>query len=322
MRCFFVKKIITKYHKRKGFLTFCRIIVLKLLLQGRYNMARPRRIEYKGAIYHLIQRGSNKEYIFKNDIYKGYLIKIIKEAKERHGFNFYDYVIMGNHYHLLIQTIDIPISKIMHGVNSNYARYYNYKENRTGPVFENRYKGILVENETYLLQLLKYIHLNPVRAKMCLSMDNYRWSSDVFYRRNMRGIVDIDIILNILSQNRIEAIRKYMSFMDSGYSHKDFHPDVFENIEIIGSEEFFEKMLVEDNVEIPSLGEILMEVCPSKEEYNLIKLASRKRSLTDYKVQYIVKAREFNYSFVEIGEYIGISDSAAARLCNRHIISP
>lgn len=284
-------------------------------------MARPRRIEYKGAMYHLIQRGKNKEYIFKNDIYKGYLIKIIKNAQEKHGFNFYGYVIMDNHYHLLIQAMDIPISKIMHEVNLNYAKYYNYKENMMGPVFGGRYKGILVESEIYLLQLLKYIHLNPIRANICSSMDNYKWSSDIFYRRNMKGIVDIDLILNMLSHNRIEAIRKYMSFMDSVYSHEDFHPDVFENIEIIGNKKFLEKMLAEDNKEIPSLDEILKEACPSEKEYNLIKLSSRKRNLTDFKILYIVKAREFNYSFAEIGKYIGISDSAAARLWNRHTIS-
>ncbi|NMA87306.1 MAG: hypothetical protein GX968_08285 [Tissierellia bacterium] len=284
-------------------------------------MARAKRIEYKGAMYHLIQRGSNREFIFKNDIYKGYLIKLIKEAKGKHGFNFYGYVIMGNHYHLLIQTMDIPISKIMHEINLNYAKYYNYKENRTGPVFGDRYKGILVENETYLLQLLKYLHLNPVEAGICPSVDNYKWSSDVFYRRNMRGIVDIDPILNMISQNRIEAIRKYMEFMDSIYSHRDFHPDVFENLEIIGSEEFLEEMLAEYNEEIPSLDEILRDVCPSEKEYNLIKLSCRKRNLTDYKIKYIAEARKFGYSFVEIGKYIGISDSAAIRLLDRHIIS-
>ncbi len=284
-------------------------------------MARSKRIEYKGAIYHLIQRGSNKEFIFKNDIYKGYLIKLIKEAKEKYEFNFYGYVIMSNHYHLLTQTIDIPVSKIMHKINLDYAKYYNYKENRTGPVFENRYKGILVENETYLLQLLKYIHLNPVKAGICPSVDNYKWSSDVFYRRNMRGIVDINPILNIISKNRIEAIRKYIEFMDSRYNHTDFHPDVFENLEIIGSEEFLGKVLAEYNRETPSLDEILRDVCPSETEYDLIKLSSRKRNLTDYKIQYIVEARKFNYSFAEIGEYIGTTDSAVIRLWDRHTIS-
>lgn len=277
-------------------------------------MSRIRRIEYKGAIYHLIQRGSNREYIFENELYKGYLIKIIRETKESYGFNFYGYVIMDNHYHLLIQTKDTPISKIMHGINSKYARYYNHKENRTGPVFENRYRGILVENERYLLELLKYIHLNPVKAKMCPSIDRYKWSSDVFYRRNMKNIVDIDGVLDMISLNRVEAIRKYIDFMDSGYSHQEFHPDIFENVEIIGSAKFKEEMLTEDNREIMSLGEILEEVCPSEAEYELIRRGSRKRYLTDYKSEYVKQAREFNYSFVEIGEFIGISDAAAIKL--------
>lgn len=280
-------------------------------------MSRQRRIEYKSAIYHLIQRGSNREDIFEGDLYKGYLIKMIKETKGKHGFKFYGYVIMDNHYHLIIQTLDTPISKIMHRINSQYARYYNYKEKRTGPVFQNRYKGILVKDERYLLQLLKYIHLNPVKAKMCSSMDKYKWSSDVFYRRNMKNVVDTDGILDIISLNRIEAIKKYIDFMDGEYSHRELHPDIFENMQVIGSSKFKEEMFTENNEEAMSLEEILREVCTSETEYDLIKSASRKRYLTDYKSEYVKRARKLHYSFADIGEYIGISDVAAIKLWER-----
>ena len=280
-------------------------------------MARKRRIEYRGAMYHVIQRGNNREYIFEESLYKGYLIKLMKETKEKHDFRLYGYVIMDNHYHMIIQTIDMPISKIMLSINSKYGKYYNYKENRTGPVFENRYKSVLVENEGYLLQLLKYIHLHPLRAGMCSSMDEYKWSSDVFYRRNMKNIVDIDGILDMLSSNRMEAIKKYIEYMDGEFRAEQFDPSTFEDVEAIGSNRFKEQMLTEYNTDRMNLDDILKEVCPSEDEYNLIKSSSRKRYLMEYKAEYVKKARDFNYSYREIGENIGISDVAAIKLGER-----
>ena len=277
-------------------------------------MVRKRRIEYRGAIYHVIQRGSNREYIFEKDIYKGYLINILKETKAKYDFKLYGYVIMDNHYHMIIQTIDTPISKVMHNINFHYGKYYNYKEERTGPVFDDRYKGILVENERYLLQLLKYIHLNPVRANMCLSIEDYKWSSDVFYRRNMKNVVDIDEILDMLSSNRIEAIKRYIDNMNDESKIIQFDPDIFENVEVIGSSKFKEQILTENNCESMSLDDILKQICPSEIEYDLIKNSSKKRYLTEYKIEYVKKARVNNYSYNEIGKHIGISDVAAIKL--------
>ncbi len=103
--------------------------------------------------------------MFKSDREKAYLLKILSETKEIFDFKIYAYVIMNNHYHFLVQTFNIPISKIMHRINTRYAKYYNYKTKRTGPVFEDRYTGIPVEDEGYLLTLIRYIHNNPVSAK-------------------------------------------------------------------------------------------------------------------------------------------------------------
>jgi putative transposase len=277
-------------------------------------MPRKRRIEYKGALYHVIQRGNNREYIFENELYKNYLIKIIRETKKEYGFKLYGYVIMDNHYHLIIQTIDVPISKIMHNINFKYGKYYNYKEKRVGPVFEGRYRGLLVEDERYLLQLLKYIHLNPIKAEVCTAIDKYKWSSDVFYRRNMKNIVDIDEILDMISSNRIKAIKKYITFMDDKSDDKQFDPSMFENLQVLRNDKLKEQILTEHNDERMSLDDILKEVCPSKVEYNLIKSLSRKRYLTQYKIKYVKKARTFNYSYSEIGNYIGVSDVAVIKL--------
>ncbi len=179
-------------------------------------MGRKPRIQYYGAIYHIIQGNNDEDNripIFKNDKDKEQLLRIISETKEIYDFRMFAYVIMDEHYHLLIQTLNIPISKIMHQINSRYAKYYNQTTGNTGSVFKKRYKSVLVQDESYLLNLIKYIHYNPVADNICSTVVEYKWSSDIFYRVNMDNIVDIDILLDGISSNRIEAIRGYEKFM-------------------------------------------------------------------------------------------------------------
>ena len=177
-------------------------------------MARDWRMEYKGGFYHVIARGNNKEYIFKNDVDKDYLIKQIKEYKEGMGFRIYGYVLMDNHYHFIIQTMDKKLQEIMHGINNKYSKYFNNKYKRVGHVFQSRYKAILIQDERYLISLIRYLHRNPIRAKMCEKVENYEWSSDVFYRKNIAGFIEINIILEMLSQDRAQAIKLYREYME------------------------------------------------------------------------------------------------------------
>lgn len=273
-------------------------------------MGRKPRIEYYGAIYHIIQRGNNRKSIFKEDREKAYLLEILSETKEIFDFKIFAYVIMNNHYHFLIQAFNIPISKIMHRINTRYAKYYNYKMKRTGPVFEDRYTGILVQDEGYLFTLIRYIHNNPVSAKICKTMDEYKWSSDIFYRINMVNMVDIDEFLNMLSLNRTKAIEKYIELMEEDFIDDEIMKDIYERSSIIGTDEF--KRSIEDIEEkdLSGLDRILRQACPSDEEVKLIKKGSRKRYLTKYKRRYIELSKEEGYSYDEIGKNIGITGSA------------
>lgn len=273
-------------------------------------MGRKPRIEYYGAIYHIIQRGNNRKSIFKEDREKAYLLEILSETKEIFDFKIFAYAIMNNHYHFLIQAFNISISKIMHRINTRYAKYYNYKMKRTGPVFEDRYTGILVQDEGYLFTLIRYIHNNPVSAKICKTMDEYKWSSDIFYRINMVNMVDIDEFLNMLSLNRTKAIEKYIELMEEDFIDDEIMKDIYERSSIIGTDEF--KRSIEDIEEkdLSGLDRILRQACPSDEEVKLIKKGSRKRYLTKYKRRYIELSKEEGYSYDEIGKNIGITGSA------------
>lgn len=278
-------------------------------------MGRKPRFEFPGGIYHLIQRGNNREYIFNKTEDKEYLLELIKEYRDIMGFELFGYVIMSNHYHLIIRISQAPLRDIMHRINNKFSRYFNIKYKRSGHVFENRYKGILVIDDRYLLSLLRYVHQNPVTAKMCNRVEDYDWSSDKYYRTNdVEGIVDIEHILGIFSTNRLAAMKAYIEFM-SEEKREDI--DFFENCDVIGNVNTYQldKYL---KTYIKSLDQILKEVVTDSKIFKEIKLGSRKRYLSKYKKEFIDAAIQANYTMKEIGESISITDAAVFRIANKN----
>lgn len=178
-------------------------------------MGRRLRMEFKG-IFHVIKRGNNREYIFRADSDKEFFLTYLDHANEDGVFNLLGYVIMDNHYHLIIGTKEKSLDKIMQQVNNAYSKNYNKQYKRTDHVFGGRYKAILVKDDAYLLSLLRYVHQNPVRAKMCKQVKDYRWSSDQYYRNNIKKQVHIDKILDMFAENRTIALEEYARFMASG----------------------------------------------------------------------------------------------------------
>ena len=276
-------------------------------------MGRDPRIEYSGAIYHVMQRGNNKEYIFNEDIDKGYFIKQIKEMKVGMGFKIYAYALMNNHYHFVFQRLGEPLQTIMHQINNKYSKYFNYKFKHTGHVFEGRYKAILVQDERYLLSLVRYVHQNPVVAKISLGVENYKWSSDLFYRRNIKDFIDIDTVLDIISKNRSESIKIYKQYMLQNDSAD------YDTTKVIGEEAYQVLCKSRERVEERKrLDEILIETDINSDDYELIKSGSRKRHLTQYKLAYIKAAIGLSYTLKVIGQNIKMSDAAVIDIVNRY----
>lgn len=278
-------------------------------------MGSPKRIEFYGAIYHIIHRGNNKGFIFEDSEEKMELLKIIGEVKEIFDFQLIAYVIMGNHYHLVIRTFNIPISQIMHRINTRYAKYYNRRKERTGSPFEGRYKSILVQNQSYFLELVRYIHNNPVYANISTSMCRYQWSSDVFYRMNIGNLIYIDELLESLSSDRQKAIEKYKEFMNRTPEAYERVKGELEEEDIIGSEDFKESFMDDDRIERAKiLNKILQSTCPGQVEYNLIKKGSRQRYLIKYKKDYAEEALSQGYSMVDIAENISVTPWAIRKI--------
>lgn len=274
-------------------------------------MARKPRVEFVGAIYHVICRGNNKEDIFKDEIDKKYFLKQLKGYKMSMGFSLLAYVLMSNHYHLLIQANSKPLRTIMHNLNNNYSKYYNGKYERTGHVFEGRYKGILVKDETYILTLIKYIHRNPVKGSLCEKTSDYKWSSDAYYRNNIGGLVDIDLILDIIAKDRSAAINYYCQYIDVPELEKDSAE--LEIASTIGESEVKQIKTV-TALERLKLDYLLDSSIPSLEDLNLIKTGSKKRYLTPLKELFIKRAYEQKYALKEIAGVLNLSESAVHRI--------
>jgi putative transposase len=140
-------------------------------------MSRPLRIEYPGAWHHVMNRGWNKIAIFKDGADHRQFVDLLKQTGEQFRLQVAAYCLMPNHFHLLVRTPEGNLARCMRHVGSLYTQYVNRKHDSDGPLFRGRYKSILVEEESYLLQLLRYIHQNPLRAGIVDRMEEYPWSS-------------------------------------------------------------------------------------------------------------------------------------------------
>lgn len=140
-------------------------------------MARPYRLQGKNCFYHITSRGDNRKNIFISTYDFEKFLEYLLIAKDKYKFNLYAYCLMSNHYHLFFETLQPNLSKIMQYINTAYTVYYNKKRNKTGHLFQGRFKSLLVDEDSYFLELTRYIHLNPVKAKIVDLPQNYKWSS-------------------------------------------------------------------------------------------------------------------------------------------------
>ncbi len=177
-------------------------------------MARPLRIEFPGALYHVIVRGNERKAVFRDDADREFYLRRVAHYREKFGFGLLAYCLMTNHVHLAIEAGREPLSRIMAGLQSSYTQYFNRRHGRVGHLFQGRYKAFLVEKDPYALALLRYLHENPVKARIVTKPEEYVWSSDRHYRRG-RGPewLDVDRLLAMLGTRRSAAIRAYRQLM-------------------------------------------------------------------------------------------------------------
>lgn len=205
-------------------------------------MARQLRIEYEGAFYHITSRGNERKEIFNNESDKAKFIDYLKQAFERFKVIIHVYCLMDNHYHLLMETPQANLSKAMHFINSGYTMFYNKKYRRTGHLFQGRYKSILVDKDNYATALSSYIHLNPVRAKIVKSPEEFIWSSYRYYVNTISAnqqFLNTDLILGYFDKEEEVAKNKYREFVER-YREEKVKDPLSEAVEgtILGNPEF------------------------------------------------------------------------------------
>jgi len=232
-------------------------------------MARQWRIEYSGALYHVLSRGNGSQDIFLSDKDRRRFVDLVQELSERFNIDVYAYVLMGNHYHLLLKTPDANLSKGMQWFGTTYTRQFNLLNSQSGHLFQGRFKSIIVENDAYLLRLSCYIHRNPLRAGIVDRLVDFTWSSYPCYAYGKKAPswLKTNLILDQVSgKDKNQAYRrKVQQYSDEGGS---LWEDVKHGI-VYGSEDFLDDLkerflLKERDVELPQHNRLFRDIDPKK----------------------------------------------------------
>lgn len=277
-------------------------------------MSRKPRIQFEGALYHVITRGNQKQKTFKDkeDFLK--YLEILSKYKTLRKYFLYAYVLMSNHVHLLIEVQKTLVSKIMQGINQSYTAYFNRKYKTTGHLFQGRYKAILCDKDEYLLSLVKYIHLNPVRAKIVKLPEEYQWSSHQSYEKKpqKRGITDEGQVLRMFSEDKAKARRLYNAYIGDGESLKK--EDIYSTIDkrILGDERFADKVMERYDIEIGMKRQerkyTLLEIATAIEKaygttLSQIRGKGKDRDISFGRKLFSLVSNEYGYKGTEIAKY-------------------
>ncbi len=287
-------------------------------------MARPYRILGENAFYHITSRGDGRRKIFKNKRDKDKFLGYVTRSKGKYNFRLYAYVLMDNHYHLLIETLKPNLSKIMHYINSVYTTYFNKVNNNVGHVFQGRYKSIIVDADNYYKKLTRYIHLNPVKAKIVEKPEDYKWSSYREYIKISNNVyIDREEAIQLLGM----GVGEYKRFVEEGSDKEDKIFDKVYANSILGRVEFVKEKLGDLKIQIEAKGlELKKDLKEDVEEEEIRKYicetymindetlreSKNKQSLAKKNYIYLLK-RLTGKTNGEIGEILGMGYSAVSK---------
>lgn len=216
------------------------------------SLTRPVRVELAGAVYHVIARGNERKAIFRDDRDREIYLDRLAQCRSKFRFRVLGYCLMNNHVHLALERGPVALSRIMLALQSVYAQRFNLRHDRVGHLFQGRYKAFLVQHDRYLFALLRYIHFNPVRARLVRRPEAYRWSSDRFYRLGRAPTwLDVDFALARLAGSRGEAVSVYRQLMAS--RNEQTYEDVPTYQQAIKGDRHFAERSLSPAVEAPRM---------------------------------------------------------------------
>ena len=274
-------------------------------------MARPLRIEYAGALYHVTSRGDRREDIYLDDEDRRVWLEIMGLVCQRFNWRCHAWCLMDNHYHLVIETIEGNLARGMRQLNGVYTQKSNRRHHLSGHLFQGRYKAILIDRDSYLLEVCRYVVLNPVRALMVQRAEDWQWSSyrAMIGKAPVPNWLDVDWLLGTFGDRRSTARRRYVEFVASGVGRQSLwqqqsHPHY------LGDEAFIEMI----GRQYSNDSDIDLREVPRMQRRPLA------QSLGFYSTKYanpkwaMVEAyRSGDYSMKQIADWFGVHYSTVSR---------
>ncbi len=194
-------------------------------------MPRHQRVKSKSGYYHIMIRGNERKNIFHDEADKLKFMEKLNQKKQGNRFFLHAFCLMDNHVHLMISEGEEDVAKVMKRITVSYVSYFNKKYKRVGHLFQDRYKSEIVDEDSYVLALARYIHQNPVKAGMVKSVEEYKWSSYHHYVNGWSDIVDTDIGLGLFSPNKENAHRQFIVYMNE--KAQESFIDLVEEIDVM-----------------------------------------------------------------------------------------
>lgn len=206
-------------------------------------MARPKRYHYPGCFYHVMLRGNHGHDIFFSEVDRYNMCFLLQEGVERYGHKIHAFCFMSNHIHLLVQVGEESLSKIMQNLAFRFSQKVNQRYQRKGRLFQGRFRSILIKEGSYFTRLLRYIHMNPVRANITKCPEKYFWSShNLYLQRNKASWITIDYGLFKFGKTKEEAICRYSSYVLEEESSEELQElrNNFKDGQVLGDDDFLE----------------------------------------------------------------------------------
>jgi putative transposase len=288
-------------------------------------MARPLRINYPGAFYHVTSRGNEQKDVFKSERDREKFLEYLESATRRYDAVIHVYCLMDNHYHLLLETPSGNLPQIMRHINGAYTTYFNVKRGRSGHLFQGRYKAILVDIDEYAKELSRYIHLNPVRAKMVKTPEEYKWSSYPFYigKKKSPQWLHSDFILQYFGNKASIAQKRYRNFATAMLNKKYDNPlDEVVGSTLLGSPDFIafikDKFISnkKPDKDLPVLKE-LTDKASMKDIFDAVESVFGNQEGLDRNIKMFLCQRYTGEKLKDIGTYFRIGESGVSQACRR-----
>jgi putative transposase len=277
-------------------------------------MARPLRVEFAGALYHLTARGARRSSIYEDDADRNAFLEILSSVVERYGWRCEAYCLMSNHYHLLVETPQPNLSRGMRQLNGVYAQRFNRRHEYVGPLFQGRFGSIVVDGDTYRLELARYIVLNPVRAEMVGQPGDWRWSSygATIGQCPRPNWLAVGKLLAAFAPNMAAAERSYVRFVRDGRDlpgpWADLRHEVF-----LGNERFVSDAVMRSGMSLELCAEI-----PNRQRQVVAgTLSEYADSCADRNSAMKAAYATALFTLKEIADHFGVHYSTVSRIVNR-----